>query len=142
MRRLSVMLAVALAIVSVAQAGPLFDAARQGDRASVERLLADGAAVDEPGRNAETPLMAAALAGEVAIAELLLAQGAEVMARNAGGFTPLHAAAYAGSAEIAAMLLEKGAALDDAANKASVTPLLIAAEQDHAVVVELHRRRL
>jgi ankyrin repeat protein len=137
MKWLPVGLAAALAIVSVAQAGPLFDAARQGDRASVERLLANGAAVDEPGRNAETPLMAAALAGEVAIAELLLAQGADVMARNEGGFTPLHAAAYGGSEAVARLLLDHGAILEDRENVSGATPLMLAAEENSVAVAEL-----
>jgi ankyrin repeat protein len=133
-----VLLAVALVAWSVgARAGPLFDAAAQGDLALVERLLASGSPVDEPGRNRETPLMAAALGRLLEVAALLVDRGADVMARNRGGLTPLHAAAYAGSAEIAALLLDHGAALEDRANKAGVTPLLVAVEQGGLAVTEL-----
>ena len=120
-----------------AHAGPLFDAARRGDAAGVERLVANGVDIDEPGRNAETPLMAAALAGKVAIAELLIGRGADVMARNTGGFTSLHAAAYSGSEAIARLLLEHGAVLEDKANISGDTPLLLAAEENHVEVAEL-----
>jgi ankyrin repeat protein len=93
-------------------------------------------AVDSRARDQETPLMTAALNGQTEAAVLLLAKGADVMARNSGGFTPLHAAAYAGSVPIAKRLLEKGAVLDDAENKAGVTPMMVAGEQNQALVVE------
>jgi ankyrin repeat protein len=130
-------LAAVLAVVGQAVAADLYTAAEAGDLAAAERLLADGAAVDTPGPNAETPLVAAALADRPDVAELLLAHGADVQARNAGGFTPLHAAAYSGSLRVAELLLDRGARLDDADNKAGVTPLLVAAEQNHPRLVEL-----
>src|SRR3954453_8818691 len=79
-----------LATFGQAWAGELFDATSKGDAAAVDRLLSSGAAVDEPGRNGETPLIIAALNDRQDIAALLLAHGADVQARNAGGFTPLH----------------------------------------------------
>ena len=60
-------------------------------------------------------------------------------ARNAGGFTPLHAAAYSGSVPIAELLLDKGAVLEDAANKAGVTPLMVAVEENHVVMLVADR---
>jgi ankyrin repeat protein len=137
MLRLLAIVFLALIASGAAHAGTLFDAARQGDLAAVERLLADGTPVDERGRNAETPLMAAALAGEVAVAELLIARGADVMARNKGGLTPLHAAAYSGSEAVARLLLEHGAVLEDKANISGATPLMLAAEENHVAVAEL-----
>jgi ankyrin repeat protein len=137
MHRPAIVLAIALGVVGQAVAADLHTAAGAGDLATVERLLADGAAVDTPGPNAETPLTAAALAGSAEVAEMLLARGADVQARNAGGFTPLHAAAYSGSLPVAVLLLDRGARLEDANNKAGVTPLLVAAEQNHPRVVEL-----
>lgn len=118
-------------------AGPLFDAAGQGDLAAVEKLLGEGFDVDERGRNDETPLIAAALADETAIAEFLIARGADVMARNQGGLTPLHAAAYAGSAEVAELLLDEGADLEDKANISGATPLMLAAEENRVAVAGL-----
>jgi uncharacterized protein len=128
---------VALGVSGPVIAGELYDAASAGDLAAAERLLANGAKIDERGQNAETPLMAAALAGQREIAEMLLARGADVHARNAGGFTPLHAAAYSGSVPVAVLLLENGAKLDDVDNNTGATPLMVAAEQNQAPVVEL-----
>lgn len=139
MSRLCVVVLVAslLALAGPAGAGALFDAAARGDLAAVERLLAEGLAVDEPGRNAETPLIAAALHDRPEVAARLIDAGADVMARNAGGLTPLHAAAYGGSVAVARLLLEHGAALEDQANVAGATPLSLAAEQDQVAVAEL-----
>jgi ankyrin repeat protein len=137
MLRVLVLVVISLATIGAGHAGPLFDAARRGDAATVEALLSEGVDIDEPGRNAETPLMAAALADQLAVAELLIAHGANVMARNAGGLTPLHAAAYSGSEQVARLLLEHGAVLEDRANVSGATPLMLAAEQDSVAVAEL-----
>jgi len=128
---------VALVLAGTAQAGPLFEAAGKGDLATTERLLDEGAGVDERGRNKETPLIAAALAGSAEIAALLIDRGADVMARNRGGYTALHAAAYSGSVEIARLLLDHGAALEDRENVSDHTPLFLAAEEDRIAVAEL-----
>lgn len=132
----AVVVGVLIATAS-AQAGALFDAANRGDAKVVERLLSEGADVDERGRNAETPLIAAALAGHAATAELLIAKGADVMARNKGGLTPLHAAAYSGSAEVARLLLDHGAKIEDKDNVSGTTPLIVAAEENRVTVAEL-----
>ena len=137
MGRFFAILVVVAGMIAPADAQDLYDAAVAGDLAVVEQLLADGARADARGQNAETPLIAAALAGDARMAELLLAHGADIRARNTGGFTPLHAAAFSGSIPVAVLLLDRGAPLDDAANKASVTPLMVAAEQNHPALVEL-----
>ena len=49
----------------------------------------------------------------------------------------MHAAAYAGDAAIAELLIAKGADVNDAQNKAGVTPLFPAIEEDHKEVAEL-----
>ena len=137
MRLLVALLVLVFAATPAAAGNPLFDAIDAGDRAAVERALANGADVNSRAPDQATPLIAAALGDQPAIVELLLSKGADVGARNSGGFTALHAAAYSGSIPIAKLLLEKGAVLDDAANKAGVTPMMVAGEEDHASVVEL-----
>jgi uncharacterized protein len=134
-RLLAVLPLVFAATIAVA-GEPLFDAVAAGDRAAVEQALANGAKVDSRASDQATPLMVAALGNQTAIVEVLLSKGADVMARNSGGFTPLHAAANAGSAPIAKLLLEKGAALEDADNKAGVTPLMVAGERNHLELAE------
>lgn len=139
MSRVCVALVVAILVAgaSRAGAGPLHDAAAQGDLEAVEVLLQTGESADAPGPNVETPLMAAALNDRPGIAAILLAAGADVMARNKGGLTPLHAAAYGGSVEVAALLLDNGAVLEDRENVSGATPLMLAAEQGQLAVAEL-----
>ena len=137
MRGLLVVLALMLAVTTAAAGDPLFDAVAAGDRAAVEQALANGASVDSRASDQATPLMAAALANQTVIVEALLDKGANVMARNSGGFTPLHAAVYAGSVPIAKLPpFDKGAVLDDADNKAGVTPLIVAGERNHLELAE------
>jgi uncharacterized protein len=132
-------MAAALALVpaGVVAREPLFEAAIAGEIAVVERLLAAGANIDGRDHDQATPLIAAALASQAAIVKVLIAHGANVQARNAGGFTALHAAAYSGSTPIVEFLLDSGANIDDADNRAGVTPLLVAAEENHQAVAEL-----
>jgi ankyrin repeat protein len=131
-------LAILLGVKSAsALAGPLHDAASQGDLAAIDVLLAEGAEMDARGENGETPLILAVLTGHVDVIELLIAHGADVMARNERGLTPLHAAAYSGKAELAELLLDHGAALEDRANISGATPLMLAAEENHVAVAEL-----
>ena len=128
---------VALMVPGLAAAdAKLFAAVAAGDRAAVEEELAKGADVESRSRDQATPLIAATLGNQLAIVQLLLNEGADVMARNSGGFTALHAAAYSGSVPITGLLLEKNAVLDDDANKAGVTPLMVAGEQNRLAVAE------
>jgi uncharacterized protein len=123
-------------VVSTAAAEDLFNAVAVGDKTAVEKALAMGTDVNSRAPDQATLLIAAALQKQDAIAELLVGKGADVMARNSGGFTPLHAAAFSGSLPIAKLLLEKGAVLEDAANKAGVSPLLIAGEENHVELAQ------
>ena len=122
---------------SAVLAGPLFDAASNGDISALRILLNDGVEIDQLGRNSETPLMAAALADEAETAVLLVSRGANVMARNKGGLTPLHAAAYSGGTDIALLLLLNGANIEDNANVSGASPLAVAAEEGRLGVAEL-----
>ena len=88
----------------------IWNAARYGDLAAMERHLRDGADVD--GMDPETgvtPLAWAALAGRPEAAGWLLQNGAAVDGRTKDGGTPLHAAAFLGRAEVARLLLRHGA---------------------------------
>lgn len=136
MRRLLASVALFFAATVTAATDPLFDAVSEGNAIAVERSLAAGANVDSRTRDQATPLINAALGDQLAIVGLLIGKHADVMARNAGGFTALHAAAYSGSVPISKLLLDHGAVLDDASNKAGVTPLMIAGEQNHVALAE------
>ena len=96
-------------------AAQFLDAVKQGDRATVDRLLdADpslAAAKDERGgdpnaksREGGTPLHSAAYTGDLEIAELLLAYGSDPGATDVKGSTPLDIARDRGNVEVAALL--------------------------------------
>jgi uncharacterized protein len=137
MIQIAVALFVFFAGSPFAFAGPLHEAARDGDLETVRALIDQGAVIEAQSERGETPLILAILAGQGEVVEFLLEKGAAVDGRNAGGFTPLHAAAYVGDPVMAELFIDHGADIDDAQNKAGVTPLFVAAEEDHRVVAEL-----
>ena len=74
-------------------AGPLHDAAREGDVAAARSLLEQGADPNLPDPF-DLPLHFAALTGSVAVVELLIRAGADVNGESSlDGALPLHAAA-------------------------------------------------
>lgn len=126
-----------LSLNSIAHAGAIHDAARAGDLERVQKLVVQGADVNEKAVRDETALMLAALAGQGEIVNYLLQRGANIDARNASGMTTLHAAAYAGQTEIVSLLIAKGADVNDAANVYKVSPLHVASEENHLETVKL-----
>ena len=121
-------------------ATPLLRAAKAGDNAAIEMLLANGALVDLPNTTGVTPIMTAAGMGhganptrgryktEAQGAEsirLLAAAGGDINARNAQGQTALHAAAQKGWSDIVRTLVDLGADLE-AEDANGVTPLDVA----------------
>ncbi len=106
----------------------------------VELLLARGAEVNSPSRNAlrVQPLNSAVAAQNLDIARLLLEHGADANARQGEDFTPLHAAAQNGQIEMIHLLLEHGA--DPAVRSANgKTPYDLAIEAGHMDAAELVR---
>jgi ankyrin repeat protein len=107
-------------------ATPLLRAARAGDVAAVELLLAYGALPNLPQADSITPLMAAAglksyaidtrgrfvtEAQALATIDRLLDAGAEINAQDSFGQTALHGAAYRGWNDVVRYLVERGADL-------------------------------
>lgn len=89
---------------------PIHDAARTGDRKSVEAILkATPAMRDAPTAMGSTPLHLAAMNGDTGPLKALLAAGAPVNVRDRDGATPLHMAAYASRLEATQLLLQAGA---------------------------------
>ncbi|MCZ4092319.1 ankyrin repeat domain-containing protein [Sinorhizobium psoraleae] len=125
----------AMLSASAVVAGPLHDAAREGDVGRVKELIDQGAKVAEPDDTGEPALLIAALAGKSDVVMLLLERGTDIEIRNKGGLTALHAAAYGGNLEVVKLLVEKGAAVNDDKNFYRMTPLHAAAEEGHADVV-------
>ncbi|MFB0551948.1 MAG: ankyrin repeat domain-containing protein [Phycisphaerae bacterium] len=112
---------------------PLHRAARHGDKALVELLIANGAEVNAKDCVGRTPL---ALAGLKDVAEILIAKGADVNAKNKGGYTLLHLTARSGNKERTELLIANGADVN-AENTGGATPLRFAAANGHKKVAEL-----
>ena len=101
---------ISLLLFGQASAGPVHDAARDGDIQMLKRLLSeDHLLVNARDGNRMTPLHHAIDGGALDIAALLLQRGADVDATNYHEETPLHVAAYAGNSEATALLLKNGA---------------------------------
>ena len=120
----------------ITQAGNIHDAARAGDLEQLQKMVVQGADVNEKAVRDETPLMHAALAGQGEVVNYLLQRGADINARNASGMTALHAAAYAGHSDIVRLLIAKGAKVSDASNRFGVTALHVAAEENQIETVK------
>jgi cytochrome c len=103
---------LALLVALEAAAAELHDAARRGDLAAVERLLAAGAQVEATDGGGATPLYLAASEGHAAVVGRLLAAGANPRRPVPGPFgstgTPLHAATRNGHLGVVRALLEAG----------------------------------
>jgi hypothetical protein len=84
---------------------PLLHAVHKNELASVQALLATGAAVDGRGENGLTPLMLAAAQGEAEIVEELLAAGANPRLRGSSGWTALERGVANGHPEVVDALL-------------------------------------
>jgi uncharacterized protein len=113
----------------------LVEAARLGDRVTVNDLLEKGYFVDERDKDDRTALMVASGHGYYEISEVLIRAGADVNARDRDGLTPLIAAATGGSVQASELLLSHGAK-PDAVMNTGVSALMMAAGLGHREVVE------
>ncbi len=85
----------------------------------------------------DAPLADAAMHGDIDAVRSLLEQSADVDAPQGDGTTALHWAAYRDDAEIARLLIEAGADLDAKTRLGDLTPLLLAAKNGNAALIEI-----
>lgn len=116
-----------------ALAGPLHDAARQGNMAEITSLLDEGADIDEIALL--TPLQMAALSGQLEAVNLLISRGADLEIASSTMGTALHASAQRGHTDVVGALLKAGAN-PDSRNSDQFTPLMVASLQGHLEVAE------
>lgn len=88
---------------------PLTWAAREGTSGIAKALIAQGAAVDDLGKNKATALIEASSRGHEAVVRLLIASGADLDARNKDGETALIRALEHRHAAVARLLIDSGA---------------------------------
>src|SRR5262245_54605117 len=103
--------AAVLLAANVRAAGdsPVAKAVKEGDLASVRKLITAHADVNSPSGDGSTPLLWATHNSDVEMARILIAAGAKVDAVNHYGVTPLLDAGRTGDAEMVQLLLKSGA---------------------------------
>ncbi|MCY3679073.1 MAG: ankyrin repeat domain-containing protein [Gemmatimonadetes bacterium] len=115
---------------------PLVQAARNGDEATLRRLVEQGADVNAMGGDGSTALLWASHRDLPESVALLIAAGADVNRANDLGATPLWAAGENGSVAVAALLLD-AAANPNLALRHGETPLMASARAGRERVAEL-----
>ncbi len=108
-------------------------AARAGNRATVDVLLAARANVNQRNRFGDTAIMVAALNGYLDIVRTLRSKGAEL---DSPGWTPLIYAATGGHDDIVRYLLAEGANIN-AASPNGTTALMMAVRESRLDTVDL-----
>jgi ankyrin repeat protein len=128
-RALVLSVVVFLVPVSIACAGPLHDAVRQGDIVSIESVIERDADLEAQDDAKLTPLILAALAGRVDVLNVLIENGANPHGRDGNGLTGLHAGAHVGEIKVVRLFLGYGLDASDQQNSFSISPLHAAAER-------------
>ena len=130
--------AVLLIGTSVALAGPLHNAVKDGDLAGLQELIAAGEDLSAQDKCVGTALHWAAFMDNTDAARLLIDAGTDVNLPKIGGErqTALHIAAKRGSTKVATLLIEAGADVE-ARTSEGFAPLHTAAGRDWVEVVKL-----
>ena len=110
-------------------------AARSGDVAQVQSLLAGGSDVNARDDSGNTALHYTAAFGYTEMAQILVDAGADVDAPGRIANTPLHLASQEGHSDIAAILIDRGADLN-AENEFGGTALAFASGWGHRDIVD------
>lgn len=118
---------------------PLHQAAKKGDLKAAQKLLAQGADVNEHDPLGDTPLILASGQGPIALVKALLSKGADVNGNNCGA-TALHQAARFNNAPIVRLLLAHGADIN-ARGWYQMTPLYEAINHNGIVARDGHMHR-
>jgi ankyrin repeat protein len=146
MKHLLITTIVSVLLTTTSFAGPIHDAADNGDLAGVQAELDKGADVNAKDNDGWTPLHIAASKNHREIVELLIAKGADVNATGEsssvfiwqGGFTPLHYAAVNGHKEIVELLISEGADVNAKADN-GLTPRDWAIKRTHTKIADFLR---
>ena len=135
MKQLLITIAAVL-LVETVFAGPIHDAAMNGDLTGIQSELDKGVDVNAKNINGWTPLHLAAINGHNELAELLIFKDADVNEKDEWGWTPLHYTANFGYKEIAELLIAKGASVNSH-DKGKSTALHTAAYWGQKNIAEL-----
>jgi len=114
----------------------LLEAAEQGDRQQVIRLLDEKQPVDMRDACMFTPLMKATLNGHLHTVNALVQAGAEIDLQDKGGYTAMMLAASNNFVELVDYLIEQGAEVDHIEKTHGWSALIWAANRGHADTVK------
>ena len=116
----------------------LFDAVAAGNETAVAQILALGGSIHAADAQGLTALHWTAASPEAEnLVPYLLLQGARIDARDASGRTPLHLHCALGRRFGTACLLHQGADVNLQTTGALLTPLHLAAQQNHIEIARL-----
>lgn len=119
-----------------ATAGPLHDAAKEGDLKRIQTLIEKGTNINAKDENDLTALHYAAIEGHRSIGELLVDKGADINAQNQKGWTPLNYAVFHGKKKIIEVLVAHGADVN-IKDKDGKMPLYVAMEEGNEDIAVL-----
>lgn len=114
-----------LFISGCAARSPLIKASQEGDTFTTEKLIKEGANINEPDKDGYNPLMYATWSGKIETVKILLNKGANVNKRDKEGYTPLLWASSYGYLDIAKLFIDSGSDINARSNDKSC-PLLLA----------------
>jgi len=114
------------AIYRLAIAGPIHDAAKSGDVATVELLLASGTDVNEKDAAFNTALHLASDNAHLEVIRVLVEKGSDINAGNLSDRRPLHNAVWGNHADVVQILIVNGADVNKL-NELGMSPLDAAA---------------
>lgn len=103
---------------------PLIEAASKGDFVTTQKLVKEGANIDEPDGKGATPLMHAVWSGKTETVEALINMGADINKRDSYGYTPLLTSLSYGYIAVARLLIDKGADINAVSDDGSSALLL------------------
>jgi ankyrin repeat protein len=83
---------------------PLITASSKGDSITVQKLVKDGANINEADANGYTPLIYAVWSGNIEVVKTLLSLGADVNQKDKSGCSAVYYATYNGTTNIANLL--------------------------------------
>ncbi|XP_021376358.1 probable serine/threonine-protein kinase DDB_G0280133 isoform X2 [Mizuhopecten yessoensis] len=84
------------------------DAARNGNKKKLKKIIGRGIQIDYPNDQGQSPLFIACFENEPSACDLLLSNGANPNERSNAGTTPVHMAAYSGNVKLLSDVLAAG----------------------------------
>jgi hypothetical protein len=119
---------------------PLIIASKDGDSSAIQKLLNEGANINEPDSNGNTPLMYAIWSKKTKVAKHLIESGANINAKDAQKYDALIYAVDNGNYEITELLLDKGANINSK-DYTNATPIIHATWSSNEKIVPLLIKR-